>query len=957
MKKIIKTAFLLAAFAWAGTSCTQEELISGGQTDGEGIPVEIRINPGTRGPEDGDPADRKVESLRVLIYDKSGVLKWNFAPTDLEALTDEIKAGDVVASSTVNLPIRTGTYDFVYIANEGDLSNELNALAVGSTMTALQAMKFDRSAFAADKPIPMVNHYRNVKIDRTGVDTGTVAIPYDPYAEPGKNEDETKWEVPLERAGIRLKLNIYLREAEYSKWADKQIVIDSIPQGSFLLPGIPNVARAGDWVSDVSYPASSTAGEKAGFIEKKSGPAGTAGYDKFDYTVTYGRIILPEVIFTSVNTKTDWDKLPVLEITVDGKAKRGKISVDPTDGLGLNTGSYILPRNTCLEMSASIEQNGIVFSDIKVIDWGGKEDYRMGDRGTVIPREGIEAPPGVLGINSVTGELTLRGSVGYKNTPVATRADGKGTIEFGDLSNEKVYIAYFKWGSLIGLNGWPDKDPFSKDDIAWAPKEYDLETMFEAIDAAEAATYTGTDAEQAAARADAMWIRVPHATAWPETAVPAGGLGDPCAWADNGAFDVWKTPTAIQIPGSIGEVWNGGLDIPTEAAEPIAGTNGLITANRWTFLPNSGVRHSSGGPSQEVGTTGAYWSRRNFETIARTLMISTNGANQTVDVFAVALPIRCVPPTLTVDPKSVEFAWDVTTSQRVNITTDSNIKWRVVRIEAVSGDETNWIGGVEAGDEYTGNKTLNVYPKTRYAYDAAKPDPRAVKVVLEAVDYPFITTEFEIKQEREEPPYLRLNPSSLTFHYTGGTLKTTLESNTSWEITGTLPSWIESVSPSSGSGNALITVNAGSYSAGHGTSNINFKTTDGNNIPATLAVTQDRMDVGDLPDRWIQLSKPDPDATFRVPCRNGIRWEITYEVGSNHYTSLPSLDISPSSGDGNSADNWSSYCTITVSMPDPAVFDYPRIGYGTAYRIVIKFYDNFGNVAYGGVECNIEGNQ
>ncbi len=126
MKKIIKAVLLLVALAWTGVSCTQEIEISEPQE--QGIPVVIRVDPGTRAIHVGNELDRTVETLRVLIYDtRGGVLKWNFSPEELdEHLSDGMVEGEET-SSEVPLKIRTGVYDFVYIANEGELSDDLDA--------------------------------------------------------------------------------------------------------------------------------------------------------------------------------------------------------------------------------------------------------------------------------------------------------------------------------------------------------------------------------------------------------------------------------------------------------------------------------------------------------------------------------------------------------------------------------------------------------------------------------------------------------------------------------------------------------------------------------------------------------------------------------------------------------------------------------------------------------------
>ncbi len=363
MKKIIRTAFL-TALGLLPVSCMWEETIPHGE---QGVPVEIVID--TRAPGDdthpGSEYDRMVSSFRVLIYNQSGVLKWNFSPLDIH----DLDADDPESSQENSLDILTGTYDFVFVANEGDLAGALNNLNLGSSMTTLRAMNFDRDAFDSDetpKNIPMVSHYPGVVVaaDDDGIGSVAYADPFD-EGNPKTVEAGESWSVPLERVGIRLRLAITLTASEYAAWSDKQLRIDSIPSRAFLLPGIDNAVAP--WEAMESYPAAVAA-------EHDAEPGVITGNDTDGYTVTYDRIILPEVLFTPVD---NGEKALVLSMMVGGRERRGKVSVNPNDGDGWG---YTLPRNTFLDMTASIKDDGIVFTGITVIDWGRKNVY-LTDRG------------------------------------------------------------------------------------------------------------------------------------------------------------------------------------------------------------------------------------------------------------------------------------------------------------------------------------------------------------------------------------------------------------------------------------------------------------------------------------------------------------------------------------------------------------------------------------------------
>ncbi len=578
MKKAIKTAFL-TAFGLLGAGCAHEEMIMGGE---QGVPVEIRIDTrsGGEGTHPGSVDDRKVASLRVLIYDRHGVLKWNFSsPVDLSVAS--LSSGAAAAEQLNELSILTGTYDFVFVANEGDLADKLAALAPGSSMSTLRAMSFDEAAFNEQDLIPMVSLYTGVQV----IADKSVKYP-DPFNGGAEKTqltdggDPEAWNVLLERAGIRLRLAITLTESQYAAWSDKKIWIDSIPAGAFLLPGIAN--SAAPWEEDRPYAAAVAAGA----------PGTITGPADGKYTVTYDRIILPEVLFSPAG---DPGKALELSMTLGDKPKRGKIWVGTayTDGWG-----YTLPRNTFLEMTVSIEDDGIVFSGITVIDWGGKHTYNLTDRGIVLPTSGFPAPPGVLGVNARTGQLTLRGSVHYKGTPVATdpASNGEATLEFGPISNDSVYVAYFKWGSLIGLSSDTEQKSykeFEKRDIVWVPKNYDLGALYRDIDAEE--TEKG------------KWDQIPYADdgVWPSAARPSAGLGDPCTLAEVG-----KGTAKVRYMTPVGNTWNrmaeeefgewtsvdvGGTTVYGRYYEHSGGTTVNGRYEHSSFLPAAGERDDYGG--------------------------------------------------------------------------------------------------------------------------------------------------------------------------------------------------------------------------------------------------------------------------------------------------------------------------------------------------------------------------
>lgn len=152
------------------------------------------------------------------------------------------------------------------------------------------------------------------------------------------------------------------------------------------------------------------------------------------------------------------------------------------------------------------------------------------------------ASPGVIGYVYNPGgpdhnKLTMRGSIDFEGTLVDTK-------EFGDLYPGTVYVAFFKWGSLIATDS--HTTTFSKDAVVRVPKEYKGKTSFEdALSAlkGEISSDTGRDA----------WLKLlqgPTETtptdAWKTDLY--NGHGDPCAYYFNGDDDdhpgKWRLPNA-----------------------------------------------------------------------------------------------------------------------------------------------------------------------------------------------------------------------------------------------------------------------------------------------------------------------------------------------------------------------------------------------------------------------------
>ncbi len=256
-------------------------------------------------------------------------------------------------------------------------------------------------------------------------------------------------------------------------------------------------------------------------------------------------------------------------------------------------------------------------------------------------RKGVYAPPGVLGVGAETGNLTLKGSNTYKGTAVAHNS------EFGPLANEKVYMAYFKYGSAVAISGGEiNGETFGPNDIIWRPSGY---------------------TKQIVSYGDIEYDDTIDDGKTPTASNPNKGWDDPCALADAGtSVEEWTIPTGGGNDGW-NEMWKGtgvganaGLDWSLAGAAwyNVAGIQGALKDNWKAFIPAAGIRDENG--VMNYDGNGHYWSN----TAARSLMIASGGAiNNDGNIRDRAMPIRCAikteppiiipPPDLTLSAASI----------------------------------------------------------------------------------------------------------------------------------------------------------------------------------------------------------------------------------------------------------------------------------------------------------------
>ncbi len=323
------------------SSCSKED------APGDGQPrkpfANIKFNLAATRATAGDPADSNIASLRVLIYESGGDLKFNNSFSEIPT-----------NGNTAVLEIPAGTYDFVFIANENSdeaLKEQLSAADDSDfdNIIKLATLSFARSAFDAGKDIPMTALFQGVEV----TPDNTVIVP-------GMDPVTGVWNVDIERLAVRLRLTITTSEKQFEKWVRPQsIVISGIPDKAYLYPGYDNGESR--IVPGETFAASATLDTAPGFISETDADG--------NITVTYDRLILPELYLSLLHN------IPANGLTVSidfgDNVKSGLISAPPLQGYGSR-----LPRNLFLDMKITIQQD---FLDIigSILAW---EDAPLGNK-------------------------------------------------------------------------------------------------------------------------------------------------------------------------------------------------------------------------------------------------------------------------------------------------------------------------------------------------------------------------------------------------------------------------------------------------------------------------------------------------------------------------------------------------------------------------------------------------
>jgi hypothetical protein len=247
---------------------------------------------------------------------------------------------------------------------------------------------------------------------------------------------------------------------------------------------------------------------------------------------------------------------------------------------------------------------------------------------------GYLAPPGMLGVDAVTGQLTLRGSKEYAAVPFFATI-----TEFGPPSANTVYLAMFRRGSLVALSSRTG-GPYAKaQDAIWAPALYNVEGM------------------------GGAWTDIPMS---PSATDPfpanneAMGYGDPCRYADgySAGDSPWRTPevngktfiSSNGLPISLPDYWGSPSTSRLTARGPynVGGANvqgATPAADATLYLPQGIGRRNGGNNGSMVYNGVGDWAFWVDSTAGSFIGLQNNDflLNQGTPVATTdALPIRCV---------------------------------------------------------------------------------------------------------------------------------------------------------------------------------------------------------------------------------------------------------------------------------------------------------------------------
>lgn len=316
-------------------SCTDESLVNEPE-DGYMLITGITTR-SYNGAFPGDGIDGKIETLRILAFDKQTTM----------CESNVFYSGSVLEGESLRHPMKKGEYDFIFLVNEPSASNMKRALENIGSKGAVNSMSYPAAVFNTTDCIPMIAEANNVKV----LVGGNIEV---------DGNATTVLAVNLRRLAARVDVLLKATSdfGDVASGAFKGVTFSNMPDKVPLVHALPSDPISGSWVyADPVLPYLGTSVARGGIrrieaddesIEINSAFL-TAGdrENGMVWAAKVKRVILPSSFFSD---ETDEDK--AIDFTVHFVDKYSpscklKILSDP---------DYTLPANARLELIARIQE-------------------------------------------------------------------------------------------------------------------------------------------------------------------------------------------------------------------------------------------------------------------------------------------------------------------------------------------------------------------------------------------------------------------------------------------------------------------------------------------------------------------------------------------------------------------------------------------------------------------------
>jgi hypothetical protein len=475
------------------------------------------------------------------------------------------------------------------------------------------------------------------------------------------------------------------------------------------------------------------------------------------------------------------------------------------------------------------------------------------------------AAPGVIGYIKGTDELTLAGSKEFKYTDVATGADRVSTEEFGPISNETVYVAYFKFGSLIALSSEDRGDDtfIPSKDVIRVPEGFTKSSItgYTSLSQPQYANIPPNVPAYLVADFSGNKKNISHPDYNTQTNWKAG-KGDPCIYyfgRDDAIYDEFDKGWRLPVGGIANGGWNGGsfgtssstggilwaatggaawTQLENTSVTPTVIIDGAVAGNGagqndWTmYLTAAGYRRHNQdyGDIYIQGKIGSYWSSTaqsintstqnafgysmSFENEERLLPVFPNGNSQGTNTGS-GLPVRCVlpPQVLTVVQDGGNIPHDGGEDQEFTVTASNDGRGNNVEYEILYPNGSGgWQSTKPANLSWLKDASLWT-PMPSGIRQGAQPNtalqPRSTKLLVRQKSGAKPAQQEITVTQDAAPPFINVDKTSLTFDHTNLTQQTfTVTSNVAWSLPADfeVPDWLNINTTSGSAGTTIVRV-------------------------------------------------------------------------------------------------------------------------------------------------------